>query len=89
MSRTWLITAASRGLGRAFAEAALGAGDSVAATARVPRRAAEALLGLVGMPEPPIRLLLGNMTFDNVTAARRRQLGEWERLEELARSADG
>ena len=34
MSRVWLITGSSRGLGRAFAEAALGAGYRVAATAR-------------------------------------------------------
>jgi NAD(P)-dependent dehydrogenase (short-subunit alcohol dehydrogenase family) len=34
--RTWLITGASRGLGRAFAEAALQAGDAVVATARQP-----------------------------------------------------
>lgn len=32
--RTWLVTGASRGLGRAFAEAALDAGDDVVATAR-------------------------------------------------------
>ncbi|HEV7207548.1 MAG TPA: oxidoreductase [Mycobacteriales bacterium] len=32
--RVWFITGASRGLGRAFAEAALAAGDRVAATAR-------------------------------------------------------
>src|SRR5918998_4897387 len=43
MNRTWLITGASRGLGRAFAEAALGAGDTVVATARDP----SALAGLV------------------------------------------
>lgn len=34
MSRTWLITGASRGLGRAFALAALRRGDRVVATAR-------------------------------------------------------
>jgi len=34
MSKVWLITGTSRGLGRAFAEAALDAGDTVAATAR-------------------------------------------------------
>ena len=34
MSKTWLITGASRGFGRAFAEAALQRGDRVAATAR-------------------------------------------------------
>jgi NAD(P)-dependent dehydrogenase (short-subunit alcohol dehydrogenase family) len=54
-----------------------------------PRRAAEALLELVEMPDPPTRLLLGNMAFDRVTAGHRRQLGEWERFEALARSADG
>jgi len=34
--RVWLITGASRGLGRAFAEAALAAGDRVAAISRTP-----------------------------------------------------
>jgi NAD(P)-dependent dehydrogenase (short-subunit alcohol dehydrogenase family) len=34
MSQVWLITGCSRGLGRAFAEAALASGDQVAATAR-------------------------------------------------------
>jgi NAD(P)-dependent dehydrogenase (short-subunit alcohol dehydrogenase family) len=33
-NRTWFITGASRGFGRSFAQAALGAGDRVAATAR-------------------------------------------------------
>jgi len=54
-----------------------------------PRRAAEALLELVAMPEPPLRLLLGNRAFDVLTAANRRQLDEWQRNEKLARSADG
>ncbi len=34
MTRTWMITGASRGLGRAFTEIALEAGDSVVATVR-------------------------------------------------------
>ena len=34
MSKVWFITGSSRGLGRAFAEAALASGDQVAATAR-------------------------------------------------------
>jgi NAD(P)-dependent dehydrogenase (short-subunit alcohol dehydrogenase family) len=34
MTRIWLITGAARGLGQAFTEAAVGAGDSVIATAR-------------------------------------------------------
>ncbi len=43
MTRVWLITGAARGLGQAFTEAAVGAGDSVIATART----REALDGLV------------------------------------------
>src|SRR3954469_22242950 len=43
MSPTWLIIGASRGLGRAFAAAAVAAGDPVVAAARDP----ESLEGLV------------------------------------------
>lgn len=39
--RTWLVTGASRGLGRAFAEAALAAGDAVVATVRRPGQLAD------------------------------------------------
>ncbi|MFD6534382.1 oxidoreductase [Streptomyces sp. NPDC060184] len=41
MSRTWLITGASRGFGRALAEAVLAAGDRLVATARRPEQLAE------------------------------------------------
>ena len=41
MSKVWLITGASRGLGRAFTEAALKAGDRVVATARNPEQLVE------------------------------------------------
>jgi NAD(P)-dependent dehydrogenase (short-subunit alcohol dehydrogenase family) len=41
MSKVWLITGSSRGLGRAFVEAALEAGDSVVATARDPAQLAD------------------------------------------------
>ena len=34
MSKVWFVTGSSRGLGRAFVEAALSRGDRVAATAR-------------------------------------------------------
>jgi hypothetical protein len=54
-----------------------------------PARAAAALLELVAMPDPPLRLLLGNMAFDSVTRAHARQLDEWRAYEALARSADG
>ena len=38
MSKVWLITGSSRGLGRKLVEAALGAGERVVATARKPER---------------------------------------------------
>lgn len=41
MSQIWLITGSSRGLGRAFTEAALGAGHSVVAGARNPDQLAD------------------------------------------------
>lgn len=41
MARTWLITGASQGLGRALAEAALAVGDQVVATSRRPQSLAE------------------------------------------------
>ena len=54
-----------------------------------PLRAATALLDLVQNPAPPLRLLLGNMAFDVVTGAHRRQLDEWGSFEGVARLADG
>ena len=41
MSRTWLITGASRGFGRSLAEAVLESGDQVLATARRPEQLAD------------------------------------------------
>ncbi|WP_062984926.1 SDR family NAD(P)-dependent oxidoreductase [Nocardia anaemiae] len=41
MTRTWFITGANRGLGRAFTLAALASGDRVVATARDPRSMAD------------------------------------------------
>jgi NAD(P)-dependent dehydrogenase (short-subunit alcohol dehydrogenase family) len=41
MSKRWFVTGASRGLGRAFVEAALQRGDRVAATARDPETLAD------------------------------------------------
>ncbi|MFF0079183.1 oxidoreductase [Streptomyces canus] len=41
MARTWLITGASRGFGRALAEAVLQAGDQLVATARRPEQQAD------------------------------------------------
>lgn len=41
MSKVWFVTGSSRGLGRAVVEAALDAGDAVAATARRPEQLAD------------------------------------------------
>jgi len=58
MSKVWLITGASRGLGRAFTEAALEAGDRVVATARHP----EHLVELQGRYSGKIRTVALNVT---------------------------
>jgi NAD(P)-dependent dehydrogenase (short-subunit alcohol dehydrogenase family) len=54
-----------------------------------PERAAQALLALVAMDDPPLRLQLGNHSFDRLAAHHRRQLEEWAAHETLARGADG
>ena len=55
MSRVWLVTGSSRGLGRACVEVALEAGDRVAATARDPERLRD-LLDTYGDAVLPLRL---------------------------------
>src|SRR5208282_2306802 len=55
MARIWLITGAARGLGQAFTEAAVGAGDSVIATART-HEALGALLSAYGNAVFPLVL---------------------------------
>jgi NADP-dependent 3-hydroxy acid dehydrogenase YdfG len=55
MARTWFIAGTSRGFGREWAEAALEAGDSVAATARVLDQLAP-LVSRYGDQVLPIRL---------------------------------
>jgi NAD(P)-dependent dehydrogenase (short-subunit alcohol dehydrogenase family) len=58
MSKVWIITGASRGLGRAFTEAVLEAGDRVVATARNP----EQLLGLEGRYSGRVRTVALDVT---------------------------
>ena len=58
MSKVWLITGASRGLGRAFTEAVLEAGDRVVATARNP----EQLVELQGRYSEKIRTVALDVT---------------------------
>lgn len=55
MSRVWFVTGSSRGLGRAFVEVALEAGDRVAATARNPERLQD-LVDNYGDAVLPLRL---------------------------------
>jgi NAD(P)-dependent dehydrogenase (short-subunit alcohol dehydrogenase family) len=55
MSRVWFVTGSSRGLGRAFVEVALEAGDRVAATARNPERLQD-LVDKFGDAVLPLRL---------------------------------
>jgi NAD(P)-dependent dehydrogenase (short-subunit alcohol dehydrogenase family) len=55
MPRVWFVTGSSRGLGRAFVEVALEAGDRVAATARNPERLQD-LVDKFGDAVLPLRL---------------------------------
>jgi NAD(P)-dependent dehydrogenase (short-subunit alcohol dehydrogenase family) len=55
VSRVWFITGSSRGFGRALTEAALRAGDSVAATARRPEQLAD-LVDTHGAAVLPLQL---------------------------------
>ena len=86
MSQIWLITGSSRGLGRAFTEAALAAGHSVVAGARNPDQLADlrskfgekihpVSLDVASQQEPPLRLLLGS---DSYNAAEKSALDKLE-----------
>ena len=71
MSKVWIITGASRGLGRAFTEAVLEAGDRVVATARNP----EQLVELQGRYSGKIRTVALDVTNEaQAKAALRRRL---------------
>jgi NAD(P)-dependent dehydrogenase (short-subunit alcohol dehydrogenase family) len=61
MSQVWLITGASRGLGRALTEAALAAGHRVLATARNP----EHLVGIANKFEHSVRTVSLDVTDEN------------------------
>ena len=60
MSKVWLITGSSRGLGRALAEAVLAAGHRLVATARNPAQLAD----LVERYRDRIRAVALNVTDD-------------------------
>ncbi|HUZ19346.1 MAG TPA: SDR family NAD(P)-dependent oxidoreductase [Acidimicrobiales bacterium] len=82
--RTWLVTGASRGLGRAFVEAALGAGDAVAATARDART----LAGLVGrFPDRALALDLDVTDHDAAREVAARVAERFGRLDVVVNNA--
>lgn len=80
--KVWFITGASRGLGRAFAEAALAAGDRVVAAARD-------LGPLDALAEPLLRLIVGGASFDLVRRLDEARAAEYARWEHLSRQAPG
>jgi NAD(P)-dependent dehydrogenase (short-subunit alcohol dehydrogenase family) len=53
-----------------------------------PVRAAEALLQVVDMAKPPLRLILGDGAFDLAVQAAQRRICEWTQWEDLSRSTD-
>ncbi|MFD8983797.1 oxidoreductase [Streptomyces sp. NPDC059564] len=53
-----------------------------------PRKAGEALLKLVGVAEPPLRVLLGNGAADLAPSVLRGRLALWEEWDALARTTD-
>lgn len=85
-SRVWFITGASRGLGRAFTEAALAAGDRVVAAARH----VEPLEDLAGEhPENLFRLPLDVSDRPAVFAGVRRAVAAFGRLDVVVNNAGG
>jgi NAD(P)-dependent dehydrogenase (short-subunit alcohol dehydrogenase family) len=53
-----------------------------------PVRAAQALLQVVDMDHPPLRLILGDGAFDLAVHAAQRRVDEWSQWEALSRSTD-
>lgn len=83
-TRTWLITGATRGLGRAFTEAALAAGDRVVATART----VEPLKDLAdSYPETLVRFALDVSDRDTVFAGVERAFATFGRIDIVVNNA--
>src|SRR6201987_5798723 len=75
MAKVWLITGASKGFGRFWAQAALGRGDSVAATAR-DTRSLEALVAEHGERVLPLELdVTDKAAIDRSVAAAHERFG--------------
>ncbi|MFF4180828.1 SDR family NAD(P)-dependent oxidoreductase [Streptomyces sp. NPDC001750] len=85
-TRTWFITGASRGLGRAFTEAALSAGERVVAAARD----IDPLADLAGKyPDDLVRLALDVSDRRAVFAAVDRAVASFGRLDVVVNNAGG
>lgn len=83
-SRVWFVTGASRGLGRAFAEAALGSGDRVAVVARTTAPLEELAAAHPGRVLP----LVADVTArDAVFAAVEKAVGHFGRLDIVVNNA--
>jgi NAD(P)-dependent dehydrogenase (short-subunit alcohol dehydrogenase family) len=84
MSKVWLITGSSRGLGRALAEAVLASGDRVVATARDPSQLAD----LASKYDGRILPLALDVTDERAASdAVRRAVETFDRLDVLANNA--
>jgi NAD(P)-dependent dehydrogenase (short-subunit alcohol dehydrogenase family) len=88
VSKVWLVTGTSRGLGREWAEAALERGDRVAATARDAAAIAR-LLAIVDAPEPPLRVFLGRAPLGIAAAEYESRLRVWREWEAVSLAAHG
>ncbi len=84
MSKVWLITGSSRGMGRAIAEAVLAAGDQLVATARNPAQ----LSALVAKYGDQVRVVALDVTDEAaITAAVQTALDAFSRLDVLVNAA--
>ena len=87
----WAFTSAIRVEGLpaydAFREAALAARAKVIADRGDPLATAPVMLELVDMPNPPLRLFLGEGPHDMIKAEYAKRLAEWEQFDALSRSA--
>jgi len=68
-------------------EAALAARAKVVADRGDPEATAAVVLALVDMPEPPLRLFLGEGPFEMIQAEYASRLEEWAQYADLSRSA--
>jgi NAD(P)-dependent dehydrogenase (short-subunit alcohol dehydrogenase family) len=83
MRKTWFITGASRGFGALIAEAALGQGDNVVATARDPR----AVIGRLGQPADLLALPLDVTSEAQAREAAGSAIARFERIDVLLNNA--